>query len=457
MSEPITKPVQTPESYKPQTPKLTDMLENLSSEKVIDTIMVEGVEFTIIEKPRTFYAGVYGEIDDLNWRPNTYSWGALDAGFDSDILKTIRDSVTPDCEITLYIDYAADERPFGMLCGQETKSRQQPNGITVIEAEPSLYIRVNHNHEAFALTKKLTGKYLHQYHMLDLHELIKHLFCDGEGCVYEPNGSKQNGNEDMQIEYSNEEQRYAAVPVKIKNGCEKVPVKLNINYPYSTKSPFKSGIDFTKTIADIDASQEPPKEFEKMKFGGRDWLVLDKQDGSVLLLSENATEYRRYHHTDTDITWAECELRGYLNNDFYNSFSDTEKERIIKTKVTTPVQPWHGTSGGADTDDYIFLLSVQEVVKYFGDSGDMEHRKGWWADMEGYWLGNGFGQVLYDQYNLSRSVNDANGADSIWWLRSPGRLNKFAIGVGPHGCIGFTGHGVYGTNKSVRPAMWVKI
>jgi len=461
MSEPNKKPIQIkPESYSPETPKMINMLEGLSSEKVIDTFVVEGVEFTIIEKPKTYYAGVYRAVDDVAWEPSTYSWGPFDDGMtdkEKEALTAIRNSVTPDCNITLNIDYSTKERPCAELCGQETTNPEQPEGITVIEAESSLYIRVKHTHEAFALTKKLTGKYLHQYHMLDLHDLIKHMFCDGDSCVFEPNGSKQNGNEDMQIVYSNEVERYAAVPVKIKSGFEKVPVKLNIEYPYTAESPFKHSIDFTKTISDIEAAQEPTKEFEKIMFGGQDWLVLDKQDGKALILSETVTEFKRFHHTNTDITWAECELRGYLNGDYYNSFSDQEKARIIQTRVKTSVQPWHGTNGGADTDDYIFILSVQEVVKYFGDSGDMDIRKGFWASMEGYWLGNGFGQVLFDKYNNARIAKDADGKKQTWWLRSPGRLNIFAMGVGTDGALGFTGHGVHGTNKTVRPAMWVKM
>ena len=100
---------------------------------------------------------------------------------------------------------------------------------------------------------------------------------------------------------------------------------------------------------------------------------------------------------------------------------------------------------------------LDELVKYFGDSGDMDIRKGFWASMEGYWLGNGFGQVLFDKYNNARIAKDADGKKQTWWLRSPGRLNIFAMGVGTDGALGFTGHGVHGTNKTVRPAMWVKM
>ncbi|MDF2686987.1 MAG: hypothetical protein K0S55_2170 [Clostridia bacterium] len=88
MNEPIKKPNPiSPESYSPETPKMMNILEGLSSEKVIDTFAVEGVEFTIIEKGRTFYAGAYGEIPELDWKPNTQWWGALDDGYDKEILK----------------------------------------------------------------------------------------------------------------------------------------------------------------------------------------------------------------------------------------------------------------------------------------------------------------------------------------------------------------------------------
>ena len=194
----------------------------------------------------------------------------------------------------------------------------------------------------------------------------------------------------------------------------------------------------------------------KTSFGGYDWFVLDKQDGKALILSEIITCDRQYHKTDMDITWSKCDLRVFLNNGFYNSFDEQDKARIIKTRVTTPVQPWHGTDGGEDTDDYVFILSVQEVVKYFGDSGDLDSRFGWWASMEGMWLGNGFGQILVDQYNNSRMAKKENGNAAGYMTRTPGRLNKFVTGVTDDGRIGMTGVGVAGWN-GVRPAMWINL
>jgi len=88
----------------------------------------------------------------------------------------------------------------------------------------------------------------------------------------------------------------------------------------------------------------------------------------------------------------------------------------------------------------------------------MDIRKGWWANMEGFWLGNGFGQVMFDRYNDSRKVKTQDGRTPgpTWCLRTPGRLNRFIMGVGGDGALGFTGYGVEG-KRGIRPAMWVKI
>ena len=43
---------QTPESYRPkEKPDIISAVEKLQGDKVIDTVIIEGVEFTIIEKP----------------------------------------------------------------------------------------------------------------------------------------------------------------------------------------------------------------------------------------------------------------------------------------------------------------------------------------------------------------------------------------------------------------------
>ena len=102
--------------------------------------------------------------------------------------------------------------------------------------------------------------------------------------------------------------------------------------------------------------------------------------------------------------------------------------------------PWTGTKCGNPTADKIFLLSYDEVVKYFGESGDLQNRQGWhWIDIDvpGFNTGvleKGGTDFVNDQYNNERKVFKPDGSAAWWWLRSPG-------GQGQHttGSIGFIG------------------
>ena len=92
----------------------------------------------------------------------------------------------------------------------------------------------------------------------------------------------------------------------------------------------------------------------KVQFGGYDWYVLDKQDGKMLLLTEKIIGRRAYHNRVENITWETCDIRKYLNGEFYNSFNETDRERIIEVMNNNPANPWYGTSGGNPTADKFF-------------------------------------------------------------------------------------------------------
>jgi hypothetical protein len=189
------------------------------NEKIIETITIEGVDFTVIEKAKTIYTGSYFVAPDLDSEPDV---GASWQWFQDNKNKII-DSITPDCMICLSIDYAmksfpefkGKERPCAMLHGQETSNPNQPEGVHVIEAEPTLLIRVKSTDTAWALTKKLTGLDNPKWHMSPLFGLICKIFC-GADYGYEYNGCKQKGNEETEYYYFNGD-KYVSVPVKRMN------------------------------------------------------------------------------------------------------------------------------------------------------------------------------------------------------------------------------------------------
>jgi len=201
-------------------------------------------------------------------------------------------------------------------------------------------------------------------------------------------------------------------------------------------------------------------------FGSYEWRVLDIQNNAALIITEDIIECRPYHNILMDITWADCDMRKYLNSDFYNRFTEEEKARIITVTNKTPDNPWFGTHGGADTVDNIFNLTIEDVVcKYFGDSSALLYNRG---KNQTYWF------QRKDKNNFRR-IAKYKGIITKWHLRTPGKYqNRIACvgadGENPYvsGSAHITGNPVKSfiiDNKKaddedhmgIRPALWLNL
>lgn len=169
----------------------------------------------------------------------------------------------------------------------------------------------------------------------------------------------------------------------------------------------------------------------KFRFGKYDWYVLDKQDDRVLIITEKVIERRPYHSQDCEITWESCDIRKYLNSEFYNSFSIVDRKCIVEINNENNDNPWYGTSGGNPTSDRIFLLSIEEVVKYFGNSGQINNRT---RNPGCDWCKDEFFPWFNDQYDIARRAVDDEGIVRHWLLRSPGANKRLVTSV-----MGFCG------------------
>jgi hypothetical protein len=187
-----------------------------------------------------------------------------------------------------------------------------------------------------------------------------------------------------------------------------------------------------------------PKAGDIIRFGPYDWRVLAVEGGKALVIAEDIIERRAYNDDWEDVTWETCTLRQYLNGAFYGSFSAGEQAQIHETEAENRDNQWLGAKGGNPTRDNIFLLSIEEVVKYFGDSGRLENKN---PDSK-YWFG--------DQYNSERVAN-FNDIGFWWWLRSPGGTQNLAAGVCGDGSVNLLGDGIDGTVGGVRPALWLNL
>ncbi|GAU78876.1 DUF6273 domain-containing protein [Fusibacter sp. 3D3] len=198
---------------------------------------------------------------------------------------------------------------------------------------------------------------------------------------------------------------------------------------------------------------------DQVVFGDYEWRILDVQDDKALILTEEIIELRDYHNKGTDITWKDCELRKYLNGEFYQKFKVEDRAKIMETVNINPGNLWYKADGGEDTTDRIFILSIDEVVRtFFGDSSRLLDFP---SKNQRYWF------QRKDENNIKRRAKYMNSM-WWWWIRTPGKHNRVAVYIHGDGNIGIQGNGVskrktnvihHLTNDSrggIRPALWIK-
>ena len=173
-----------------------------------------------------------------------------------------------------------------------------------------------------------------------------------------------------------------------------------------------------------------------------EWLVLDVKDGKALLISRYVLDVKPYNTELIRITWEKCTLRSWLNGEFFlSAFNENEQKLVSRTLVTAEANPDRDTYTGFDTKDKVFMLSVNEVLTYFGDK-----------------TGDGCTVTAYTEAGGARvapgyGVNRSDSCD--WWLRTPGHDSTAASVVNFHGeCVTY-GDDVNRTYVGVRPVVWV--
>lgn len=197
----------------------------------------------------------------------------------------------------------------------------------------------------------------------------------------------------------------------------------------------------------VTACGSSVKSGDLVQLGGCDWRVLDVQEGKALVLSEKILSTRAYHPIGGQISWAESDIRAYLNGEFYSTaFTDEEKTQILESNVENKANNKYGTGAGEDTVDKVFLLSAKEVETYIPESTD----------------------------RIAQHIE--TGETILWWLRTPGKGKEYAADVSSTGTVDY--HGILvvqaGDNENtglagmagdyassvdggVRPALWLQL
>ena len=207
-----------------------------------------------------------------------------------------------------------------------------------------------------------------------------------------------------------------------------------------------------------------------IQFGNYDWRVLDVQGNQALIITDRVIGHRWFHHSHEAVTWETSDIRQWLNGEFFASFSLVNQARIVETYVVNHDNPWcfadghsghTNTQGGNNTVDRIFLLSIDEVLRYFGDSGLVARGATMGEIARADDIGRWFASGMSDEYNENRVAMDLEGLTSFWWLRSPGRNPNYAARVRHGGDISIIGYPTFRegivSRQGIRPALWLNL
>jgi hypothetical protein len=218
----------------------------------------------------------------------------------------------------------------------------------------------------------------------------------------------------------------------------------------STPQPQSKGANIAGTGIAAEILQGKKRN---LSFGGYSWRVLDVQGGEALIITEDIVEKLPYNTEDKDVTWESCTLRQYLNGGFLQKFSNEQRNRILETNNANPDNLWYGTKGGNNTRDRIFLLSLEEVDKYFGNSGDYGNKKR--KNVSGVVAKAGY--LMSNEHDTDRQTKNTENKAWWWWLRSPGFLSDLAALVSGDGRVGVDVGVVNDGSGGVRPALWLNL
>lgn len=181
------------------------------------------------------------------------------------------------------------------------------------------------------------------------------------------------------------------------------------------------------------------------------WYVLDKDGDKLLLMSVYLLDHVPYQEDYEAIAWEGCTLRQWMNVEFYNrAFTKSEKKYIQTSYLENADNPYYGTTGGSNTEDKVFALSLEEAEQYFGVAEDYGF----------YWISASptLSVAKVTEYAEASGVWVYGNGNGWWWLRSPGGTLEQAACVGyESGFVDVGGEKVGYPSQTARPALWLNL
>lgn len=165
-----------------------------------------------------------------------------------------------------------------------------------------------------------------------------------------------------------------------------------------------------------------------------EWQVIADEGTKILVVSKYVLDLQLYNSKFADVTWETCSLREWMNTDFISTaFSEDEQSLISMVKVSADKNPYYDTAQGGTTNDKIFLLSLDEIHKFF----ETEEKR----------------VSEPTRYVCRKGLP----GDEIWGLRTLGNKSTRVTYVNSSTGDTFVDGRSVSNTMGIRPAMWIDL
>lgn len=176
-----------------------------------------------------------------------------------------------------------------------------------------------------------------------------------------------------------------------------------------------------------------------------EWIVVEVRNETVLLLSKYCLAAKPYNEVRKQAEWADCTLRSWLNQDFYNAAFSSGEKRVITTTLLSGKTDKYDSAASASTQDHIFLLSRDELVHYFHLP---ENNGGTNTSYSAL--------VCHATASVLQELNKTSAYQPMWWERSKTDSYLKAYYCNYNGRT-HTFSALVDTSLGVRPALWIDL
>ncbi len=197
------------------------------------------------------------------------------------------------------------------------------------------------------------------------------------------------------------------------------------------------------------------------------WRVLSVDGNDAFLIADCNLDCESYNNLSEDITWKMSTIRSWLNgynasnnadsidyssdNFIDKAFTSAEQDAINQVTVANNDNSDWGVEGGNNTQDKIFLLSIEEVTnRDYGFLSDGDGKDETRKRKNTAYIANGG--------KIGSITMVGEGSNDEWWLRSPGNRADEAAYVSYDGSIWANGRYNVGTYiYAVCPALHLNL